>query len=235
MEKVNSKENKLVFKAKIEDSLMNAVRRYVFQVPVLSIDEVEISRNDSALYDETIAHRLGLIPIEKKGNKKELKLKLSVKKEGIVYSKELTGDTKAVYGEIPITTLQKGQELDLVATAIYGKGVEHSKFNPGIIFYREVASVKPAKDCPSEIASTCPQNILINKDGKIEVETPLACDMCGECLSFSESQKKEYITIEPTDELLITVESFGQISPEDIFTNSIDALKKDLAEVTKKI
>jgi hypothetical protein len=34
--------------------------------------------------------------------------------------------------------------------------------------------------------------------------------------------------------LVITVESFGQITPKEMFEKSIDALKKDLNELAKK-
>ena len=42
----------------------NAVRRaMISEVPTLAIDDVRIYDNTSALFDEMLAHRLGLIPI----------------------------------------------------------------------------------------------------------------------------------------------------------------------------
>jgi len=64
MDKIEKKENKIIFKAEIEESLANAIRRYLNQIPILAIDEVEIIKNGSALYDEVVAHRLGLIPLK---------------------------------------------------------------------------------------------------------------------------------------------------------------------------
>ena len=146
MKLINKKENKIMFTAEIEESLANAIRRYMNQIPVLAVEEVEISRNDSPLYDETIAHRIGLIPIktdETVNVKKTPKLKLNVKDEGMVYSSELKGNFNIVYEKIPITTLNKGQELNIIASVKEGKGEEHAKFSPGLMFYRNVVDKIP--------------------------------------------------------------------------------------------
>lgn len=220
MKIIKKKENQLVFTAEIEESLANAIRRYTYEVPVLAIEEVEISKNDSALYDETIAHRLGLIPLTtEKGmnDKTELKLKLSTEKEGIVYSGELKGSAKVVYDKIPITILAKGQELEFTATAKLGKGSEHSKFSPGIMVYRNVVDIKVDKECPPKIADLCSRKVFDVESGKLKVTNHLACDMCGICLEVPKKQGKEYIKIEPTGDLVITIESFGQMSSEEIF------------------
>jgi len=84
METIVKKNDKLIFSAEISNSLANALRRYVQRIPISAIDEMEISKNDSALYDETIAHRVGLIPL--KGKKQKGIVKLKAKKEGYVYS-----------------------------------------------------------------------------------------------------------------------------------------------------
>ena len=47
--------------------------------------------------------------------------------------------------------------------------------------------------------------------------------------------KKVQIEIIPSEELIITIESFGQIDSAEMFKKSIEALKKDLAGVEKKI
>ena len=93
METINKTKDKYIFKTEIEDSLINSIRRYVGQIQLAAIDEVEIIKNDSPLYDETLAHRLGLVPL-KQSSKKEGKLKLSSQEKGMVYSGSLKGDLK---------------------------------------------------------------------------------------------------------------------------------------------
>src|SRR3989338_6179729 len=123
MKTIIKKSDKLIFSADIDNSIANAIRRYVSQIPIVAVDEVEILKNDSALYDETIAHRIGLIPLKmEKGlnDRSEIDLKLVTNKEGNVLSGNLKGKAKVVYENIPITNLSKGQELEIIAKAKLG-------------------------------------------------------------------------------------------------------------------
>ena len=238
METINKKNNQITFSAEIEESLANAIRRYINQIPVLAIDELEISKNDSALYDETIAHRMGLIPLKtnKSVNEKTTsEIKLDVKKEGMVYSEKITGGAEVVYGKIPITLLNNGQELSLVATVKAGKGSEHSKFSPGLMFYRNIVELKIDKDCPQEVVNFCPQNILKLENGKVIVEDNSKCDMCEACVEIPQKQGKDSIKLIPTKELAITIESFGQMETNEIFNKSLDVLKNNISHKLNRL
>jgi len=46
MKVIDKKKNQITFSAEIDESLANAIRRYVGHIPVLAIDEVEIIKNE---------------------------------------------------------------------------------------------------------------------------------------------------------------------------------------------
>jgi hypothetical protein len=64
-----------------------------------------------------------------------MKLKLSAVGPCIVYSSDMTPKNCVVY-KMPLAVLDKDQELEFVAIAKMGRGIEHAKFSPGLIFYR---------------------------------------------------------------------------------------------------
>ncbi len=237
MEIIERKENQITFRAEISDSLANSVRRYINQIPILAIDEVEIYKNDSPLYDETVAHRIGLIPLKMDkavSEKTEMELKLDVKGEGLVYSGDLKGALGVVYDKIPITSLGEEGEMQIVAFAKTGKGNEHSKFSPGLMFYRHVVEIKMDGDLYERMKEQLPNN-EIKKEGKsiiiLDNQKKEVSDVCEE-ICREEGKKLEMI---PKNELIITVESFGQIDVNEIFKRAISALEKDLEFVSKKI
>src|SRR3989344_6431004 len=137
--------DKLVLRLTISESLANAVRRSLSEVPTLAIDEVEIFSNDSALYDEMLAHRLGLIPLKtEKGMNAKTKIEFKLSKKGpcTVYSEDLDGAADVIYGKIPITILGEDKKIELIATATLGVGKEHAKHLAGLCYYRHLLSVK---------------------------------------------------------------------------------------------
>src|SRR3989344_5314618 len=128
MDIISKTPEKMVFRTGMNYSLANAIRRSVEEIPTLAIEDVEIFKNDSALYDEMISLRLGLVPLRtegKMGAKTEIELSLKKKGPGKVYSGDLKGGAKVVFDKIPITLLEEEQEIELVATAKLGTAIQH--------------------------------------------------------------------------------------------------------------
>ena len=80
METLQNTKEKLVLKIDANEPLANAIRRSISEIPTLAIDEVEIYKNDSALYDEMLSHRLGLIPIR---TEKSMSVKTEIKGDSV--------------------------------------------------------------------------------------------------------------------------------------------------------
>jgi NAD-dependent dihydropyrimidine dehydrogenase PreA subunit len=103
------------------------------------------------------------------------------------------------------------------------------------MFYRDSIKLKIDKDCPKEVVNVCPQKILDVEGGKVVCTNEEKCDMCEACTDFCKKKGKNSIELSPSKELIITVESFGQINEEEIFKRAIEVLKEDLKEFEKKI
>ena len=237
METIQTKENQITIAANINETLANSIRRYVNEIQVLAIDEVEIHQNGSPLYDETLAHRMGLVPFKtEKDYKDDTEIKITLKKKGpgIVYSGDIKSDAKVVFDKIPLTLLKANQEMDVKGTARLGKGSYHTKYAPGFIFYRHATEITLDKSLLSDIKKICPNNEIKEKGDKIIVIDNKAKDVCDICEGIADKNKKT-ADVKIGENLIITVESFGQIDAKDIFKKSIEALKKDLQDVSKKL
>ena len=234
---VKKTDEKIVFSTDISTNIANAVRRSVLRIPVLAIDEVEIDKNDSALYDETLAHRMGLVPLKMvKGLKEdsELKLKLSHKSPGYVYSEELKGDTEVAFGRIPLTLLTEGQEIKVTAIARMGVGVNHAKFSPGTLTYRVISEITLPSRYKEKIEELYPENKIKEKGDKITVVDDQEKTVIDYCEGLCAKGKDEF-EVKDTKNLMVTIESFGQMSASDIFKNALDILKSDLKDLGKSL
>lgn len=212
----NKEKQKLSFVTDMSTSLANAIRRSVLEIPIMAIDEVEIMKNDSALYDEIVAHRLGLIPIKTTANK-ETKFKLNEKGPKTVYSSDLSPSIGTDY-KLPITILDNEQEIELVATARLGQGIDHIKYSPGLIYYKH--------DIDEDVLDF----VNINEDGKIEFDEEEL-----KASKLSEEQINKIKKAKDSKELIFNVESWKQIEVKEIFSKAIEALNKNLDELNKSV
>ena len=215
--KQEDKEGKLTFTTDMSTTVANAIRRSVLEIPVMAIDEVEIVKNDSALYDETIAHRLGLVPIKTEKGEKEVKFKLKEVGPKTVYATDMTPSTETGY-KLPIVLLDSEQELEVVCEARVGKGVDHIKYSPGLVYFRH------------NVDSDIIDFVIVNGEGKVTFDEEELKDK-----KVSEEQISRIKKLKNVDELEFTIESWGQLKPKDIFLRAIEALDKNLEEFSKEI
>jgi len=138
----------------VDRAYANAIRRLaISQVPTMAIDDVVILENSSVMFDELVAHRLGLIPLRTDLSRYNLPEDCDCKsalgcpkcrvllvldaeaadKVKPVNSGDLVSedpDTKPISDLIPILKLGPGQKVKLEAYARLGKGSEHAKWQP---------------------------------------------------------------------------------------------------------
>lgn len=232
METIKITNDEAIFTVDMNISLANAIRRSVGEIDVLAIDECDIYKNDSALYDEVIAHRLGLISLKNQKMKKnetvEFKLKAKGKGEGQMVLAGAMGD-EVVYPETPVVLLADGQELEVVARARAGRGIDHAKFMPGLVYYKHLPMIKLTAEGEkqTELVALYPEVFEMYGE-KVKVKDAWKCDLDNEDMA-------EYpgVEIKFGDKLVFVIESWGQMDAKKIFVEACKSLKDNLSEVSK--
>lgn len=213
----DKEKQKLSFISDISVSLANAIRRSVLEIPTMAIDEVEIFKNDSALYDEIIAHRLGLVPIKTDKAIKQTKFKIKEVGPKTVYATDLKPSIGTSY-KLPIVILDKDQELEIVCDANLGKGTEHIKYSPGLIFYKH--------DLDKDVLDY----VYIDDKGKVSFNEEELKDK-----EVSEELLDKIKKVKEANELEFNIEGWGQLDTKEIFLKSIEVLDENLNEFGKAV
>ncbi len=125
--------------------LANAIRRAAINsVKTFAIDKVTFYENTSAMFDEYIAHRIGLVPIRTPGkgynDTDEIVFTLDATGPKTIYSKELESsdkDVRVANENIPIMKLADGQRLRVEGKALMGNARKHAKFQAGLVTFEQ--------------------------------------------------------------------------------------------------
>ena len=149
------------------------------------------------------------------------------------------------YKAIPITKLMKGQMIEFYATAIMGRGRDHTKWSPacGVTFHPRRIGVLNNKtkakilwDMDLEISAKD-----FDKDGKLEDVDKVAIlsdelNHVGEGTEASRTFKDAITLEEVSGEFILSFETDGSMSPKTAFMKAVEelsgrfgSLEKDLA------
>ncbi|MAE12938.1 DNA-directed RNA polymerase subunit D [Candidatus Woesearchaeota archaeon] len=256
LEKSKDKNKASFILKSIPPETANMIRRYIInEVPTMAIETVEFVQNSSILYDEIIAHRLGLMPLTtdlksyflpekckcKGAGCARCTVKLTLKSKGpctLVAGEFKSKDPKIkpVYSKTPIVKLLKKQDMELMATAMLGKGKVHTKWSPGLAYYKYKPIIEInqslVKDA-NKVKESCPVDVFKVENNKLKVnEADLhKCHLCGACQELSDGVKLK----EDENEIIFYLESWGQLPVKEIINEALDIFKEDLDEFVEAL
>ena len=250
---LEKKGSKLVFLLQgATPAFANALRRImVSEVPAMAIETVDFHGNNSALFDEMVAHRLGMLPISFDPSKFNFRKSCKCGGKGcslchVVFVVERTGpatvysgdmksssrDVKVSSPDFPIVELLGGQSIKLEATASLGTGKEHAKWQAANASYQHypelvVKDMKDAKKC----IKACPKGLIKARGSKLAISDPEKCDLCKACVESCPGIEIK----EDTARFIFRVESISGLKPEYIVSKAAEILEQKAEEFRKEL
>jgi len=244
----------------VTPSFLNALRRTLLsQVPKLAIDDVTIYDNTSALFDEMLAHRLGLMPVPTDLNAFVPRDECSCNGEGcpsctVLYtlSKEgpcmvFSGDLvpaadakfRIVDPKVPLVKLLEGQRVMLECGAVLGTGHKHAKWQVvNAVGYMEYPVIRVNGPLPAgaaeKLAKTAPAGAVAVENGTLRILDPV------KALAYVRSVKDLYdldnveVTHEP-DRWLFRLETDGALAPAVALRKAVSILMEKLKDVENEL
>lgn len=238
---------------KSSDSFVNSIRRMVIEeVPTLAVEEVEVHQNSSALFDEMLALRLGLIPITtdlssyslpnspeditERNASCTLEMGLKVAKKGVVYAEAASSkDPKCTfaYPKMPVVKLHAKQKVDVKLLAVMGQGKDHTKWSPGHVWFggKPSLTIKQDSTLLEENKHKYPPQIF-DKSGKIskkQIEEANLYDavdrVCDDLVTVSYAEES----------FVVDAESWGQLSVQEMLSTAADMLGAKAAELEAQL
>lgn len=241
----------------IDVYFLNSLRRIMIaELPKLAIDDVIIYDNTSPLFDEIIAHRLGLIPIptdlgllifradctcKGKGCPScTVRYTLSKEEEGIVYSGDLQPETESwaiKEDKIPIVELGQEQRVILEVEAILGRGRDNAKWQsvqaPTYHMKTTLEFDQKKSNDVKEFIEGLPEGLVELKGKTLELldETKLAV-----LQSYLDRYGEDIISIHRDPHTFtFSFETDGALSPKNALHEAIKILEKKYEVFSKQL
>ena len=249
---------------------VNTLRRTLMSdIPKMAIDNVEfhlgpISDEEgneyesvTPLFDEIIAHRLGLIPVPTDLGLFTYRKDCTCEGEGcpnctIMYSLNKKGPCEVYSGDleplgsqdfrikdelIPIVKLGEGQAILIYASAELGTAKRHTKWQVtngvGYKYYPSVEIDYERCDNGGSCMRICPHNVFEKSGGKVSVVDIEACDLCGSCVEACET---DAISLSSDDtRFIFEFETDGSLSAATTLEKALEILESRFEEFKEQV
>lgn len=245
-------------------SFANSLRRAMIgEVQTLAIEQVKIYDNTSALFDEMLAHRLGLIPIRSDGINLvpcsrctcegtgcagcSVIFTMSVEGPGMVYSRDLISQDPGIIPAdpaIPIVKLVRDQKVVLEARAVVSSGREHAKWQPttacGYKLY-PVITISGQCDGCGQCVDQCPRDILEIRDGMVatregKLEDCSLCRLCERaCMNTGIGDEPAIVVTTDDTRFLFVVEGDGSLAFRQIIGQALEYIRTQSDELSAQV
>jgi len=252
--------------------LLNALRRtLVADVPKLAIEDVEFHlgsigsededkeyESNTPLFDEIIAHRLGLIPIPTDLDLFNYRdecdkcdgegcpnctIIYSLSKKGpcTVYSGDLNpvgeSELRVVDDLIPLVKLEDDQAILLYATAELGTAKEHAKWQPtsgvGYKYFPDIEIDTDKCDSCKQCVEACPLDILDMDGDEVIVDDLETCSLCKSCMDECDMGA---IQVQGRDDkFILRYETDGSLTAEDTLKKSLEIMEEKFDDFIQMI
>ncbi len=240
----------------VTTALANGIRRACMsEVPILAIDELSLYDNTSVLFDEQIALRMGLVPLQVEDpdvfSRAEecqcngegcpgcrVEFMLSVEGPGMVYSKDIQftdPSVKPAFDKIPIVILGENEKLVMEGYATKRVGRDHTKWQAGTLCgYKNVQSIEIG-ECTGcgKCVEVCPRQVLFMEDGRAKATNTLECSQCKLCIDACEAGAMKVTPV--LDSFVLTIESSGCMPAKDLVSRAAEGIKKRAEELDAKL
>lgn len=248
-------------------AMANALRRTMLsKIPKMAIDKVEFHLGSidvdgeeyesiTPLFDEIIAHRLGMVPVPTDYESFNFKEECSCGGEGcpnceIMYSLNkhgpctvLSGDLEPLGGPelkvkdefIPIVELEDGQSVLIYAYAVMGTGEKHVKWQVANgVGYKYLPVIKIDKKkilSPEDTAANCPKKVFDVEKGELVAKRPLDCSLCMTC-----AEDDEAITVIGDEtNFVFKFETDGSLTAQQVLDKAAEILASETKELADKV
>jgi DNA-directed RNA polymerase subunit D len=234
----------------VSPAFANGIRRaMIADVPTLSVDNVRVIENSSVMFDEQIAHRLGMVPLTTPAGEFEMGdvVTLSIDVEGpdTAYSGDLVSADSVVEPadeNIPIIDLKDDQRLELEAEAVLDSGKTHAKHQGGVaVGYRHLQYVDIVGDAgefeeqePDILRGVIEERVAEHAEGNATNGELVPTEAFDHDLT-NRYPGKDVEVRDVANAFVFDVKTDGSLSVEELVTRAVDSIEDRATELREAV